>query len=257
MWRGSHEPGTCEMSAEAFFADLGLIDPARPLLIHSSFRALAKWGGSPADWAYELDELLSEGGLMLPSFTGRAEDGPDDPPRFDPAETPGYTGALTEAARRLWGPGCRSLHPTHSFLCRGRAAEWKAGHEFCSTPCGPKSPLVRLARRGGQILLAGCGLTSLTLVHAAEEAAGASFVLQPNPMKCWIKKDGHWQETPPIGIHSWLTSRDYTKLEPRLAEAGVMEVKEIKGSLFHVIQAGPALELLTEWIRKDSACVLP
>ncbi len=194
---------------------------------------------------------------MLPSFTGRAEDGPDDPPRLDAAESPGYPGALTEAARHLWGPSCRSLHPTHSFLCRGRAAEWARGHEDSLTPCGPDSPLVRLARNGGQVLLAGCGLTSLTLVHAAEEAAGAPYVLQPNPMICWIRKDGNWQETLPIGIHSWLTPRDYTKLEPRLIDAGVMEVKEMKGSRFHLIQAGPALDLLTEWITQDSSCVLP
>lgn len=256
MGREQPVPSGDAMSAERFLADHGLIDPKRPLLIHASFRALSQWGGSPADWAYELDEMLSEGGLMLPAFTGRPEDGPDDPPRFDPAETPGYTGALTEAARRLWGPGCRSLHPTHSFLCRGEASAWKDGHESSPTPCGMDSPLVRLARRGGQILLAGCGLNSLTLVHAAEEAAKAPYVLQPHPVTCWIKRDGEWQETLPIGIHSWLTPRDYNKLEPRLLDAEAMTVKELKGSAFRLIQAEPALGLLTEWITQDKTCVL-
>lgn len=245
------------MPLQTFLADLALLDPSRPTLIHSSFRALSQWGGEPREWAGDLDEILSPGGLMLPTFTGRAEDGPDDPPRFDPAETPGYTGALTEAARRHWGPESRSLHPTHSFLCRGAASGWKEGHEESPTPCGPDSPLVRLAKNGGQILLAGCGLTSLTLVHAAEEAACAPYVLQPNPVKCWIRKEGDWQETLPIGIHCWKTPRDYTRLEPSLLEAGVMEVKQMKGLRFHLIQAGPALDLLTQWITEDPSCVLP
>lgn len=189
------------MPAQTFLCDLALLGSNRPTLIHSSFRALSQWGGEPRKWAGDLDEILSPSGLMLPTFTGRAADGPDDPPRFDPAESPGYTGALTEAARHLWGPESRSLHPTHSYLCRGAASGWKAGHEESPTPCGPNPPLVRLAKNGGQILLAGCGLTSLTLVHAAEEAAGAPFVMQKDLVRCRIKHEGAWQQTPPIGIH--------------------------------------------------------
>ena len=245
------------MPTQTFLADLDLLDLSRPTLIHSSFKALSQWGGMPEEWAKDLDDLLSPAGLLIPTFTGRAEDGPDDPPRFDPAETPGYTGALTEAARKLWGAESRSLHPTHSFLCRGRAAEWRMDHATAPTPCSPKSPLGMLAESEGQILLAGCGLKSLTLVHAAEEAAGAPYVMQPEQVRCWIKKDGAWSQTPPIGIHCWKTPRDYSRLEPRLIEAGVMKVKEMRGFRFHVIQAGSALELLTQWIEDDPACVLP
>ncbi len=245
------------MSAKEFLQDLGLIDVSRPLLIHSSFRSLKPWGADPKVWVTELADLFAESGLLIPTFTGRREDGPLDPPQFDPEATESWTGIIPEAARKHFGPDARSLHPTHSFLCLGGAAGWKEGHETCLTPCGPGSPLVRLAKENGQILLAGCGLESLTLVHAAEEAAEAPYVLQPEPVRCKVKMQGDWRQTEPIHLHSWETPRAYEKLEPRLREAGLLESKEMKGFCCRVIQAGPTLDLLIEWIRTDPACVLP
>lgn len=245
------------VSAKEFLQDLGLIDESRPLLIHSSFRSLKSWGADPKAWIVELADIFEGPGLLIPTFTGRREDGTLDPPRFDPETTACWTGILPETARKHFGPGARSLHPTHSFLCLGGAAAWKEGHEACITPCGPGSPLVRLAEENGQVLLAGCGLESLTLVHAAEEAAEVPYVLQPESVTCSVRAGGEWIQTCPIRLHSWQTPRDYARLEPRLREAGLLESMSAGSFNYQVIQAGPSLDLLTEWIRSDPACVLP
>lgn len=245
------------VSATEFLQDLGLIDESRPLLIHSSFRSLKPWGADTKAWIVELADIFAGSGLLIPTFTGRSEDGPLDPPRFDPETTACWTGILPETARKHFGPGARSLHPTHSFLCLGGAEGWKEGHETFLTPCGPGSPLVRLAEENGQVLLAGCGLESLTLVHAAEEAAEAPYVLQSEPVRCNVKMQGGWRQTEAIHLHSWATPRAYEKLEPGLREAGLLESKTFGSFIYQVIQAGPTLDLLTEWIRTDPGCVLP
>jgi aminoglycoside 3-N-acetyltransferase len=172
------QPFTTTVLAESF-RSLGILSGAR-LIVHSALRQLGPVDGG-ADAV--LDALLTcigpTGLLAVPTFTYFNE-------VFDPAETPGRTGILTETAR-LRSNAVRSLHPTHSVAAIGQGAEaLVAGHERLPG-LGIDSPLDRLAKDGGGILLLGVGHTSNSTVHVGEAHAGVCYAdipFHPDRPKC-------------------------------------------------------------------------
>jgi aminoglycoside 3-N-acetyltransferase len=118
-----------------------------------------------------LDVLGPDGLLVTPTFTFRTA-------RFDPRVEPGVTGVLGERLRRRDG-AVRSAHPTHSVAALGAGAEELcAGHEeLAATDVG--TPLERLARADGWVLLLGVGHVVNTTVHVGEFVGGAPYLDLP------------------------------------------------------------------------------
>lgn len=228
-------------------------------LVHSGFRSVSGLVESPEALVRLLVDIQGESGVLFPTFTGRAEDGPDDPPVFDVRTTVGYTGAVPEAARRLAGPLRRSLSASHSFVAFGSQAEaWLPDQVRSRRPCDAHSPLRKLAAAGGRILLLGCGLDALTLVHAAEEEAEVPYVLQLKPTRVWVTDAaGERRDLGEQRLHSWETPRDFPSLSPLLREAGVLEETVIEGATLLSLEADRTLEVLTEAFRRDPWLPVP
>ena len=95
-----------------------------------------------------------------------------DQPPFDPH----ISAARREFGRfperlRTWPGAERSSHPEASFVALGpRGAELLADPDD-GDPWGPLGPLGGLVRLGGQVLMLGAHLKSLTLCHYAEATA--------------------------------------------------------------------------------------
>jgi aminoglycoside 3-N-acetyltransferase len=147
------------------------------VLVHSSLRAVGPIdGGADAIVDALLDVVGPEGLLVVPTFTYTTR-------RFDPALEPGRTGALAEAVRLRAG-AVRSLHPTHSVAALGAGArELCAGHEDLAAT-DVNSPLDRLARGGGYVLLLGVGHIVNTTIHVGEFRARAPY-LEVSPRPDW------------------------------------------------------------------------
>lgn len=77
-------------------------------------------------------------------------------------------GAVAAAVLEMDG-AARGMHPLNSFSAAGPDAEILVGGQ---TGSDVYAPIRELARRGGNILLMGVGLESMTAIHAAEEMAG-------------------------------------------------------------------------------------
>ncbi|MCD6308397.1 MAG: AAC(3) family N-acetyltransferase, partial [Candidatus Latescibacteria bacterium] len=124
----------------------GIGEGARPLDVISALRAV----------------VGDEGTLVFPTFTSREES------CFIPEATESVMGAVAETFRKM--PGViRSRHPRHPVAAQGPAAcELTRGHENATGPCGADTPFHRHAMSGGQILLIGVDLDTLTLLHTAE-----------------------------------------------------------------------------------------
>ena len=155
------------------------VHPGDHVLVHSSLRKLGPVdGGADAVIDALLDAVGAEGTVAMPTFCYVPPH-----PHFDPRETPGRTGALTEVFRRR--PGTRrSVHPTHAIAAAGpRADEFLADHHRTSA-CGLGSPLDRLTRAGAWVVLIGVSHTSNTAVHLGEVRAG-------------VRKFGLWGDCPP------------------------------------------------------------
>ncbi len=113
------------------------------LFLHSSFRAVNGFQGTPQDVIDCLIEIVGEqGNLLMPSMHYRSSsyEQLQRNELFDVRKTFSKMGLITEVFRRKTGV-LRSLHPTHSVLAWGKdAVRIVQDHDKCLYPCGKQSP---------------------------------------------------------------------------------------------------------------------
>lgn len=99
-------------------------------------------------------------------------------PPYDAERTPTSLGAFPEAVRRH-PRALRSGHATHSSAAIGaQAAYLTANHDPCDA-LGYDSPLHRLYRQGGRIVLLGVTHKANTSLHLAEALSGVPYTRLP------------------------------------------------------------------------------
>ena len=96
------------------------------------------------------------------------------------AEPPAFDLATSEAARdhgrvpervRTWPGARRSFHPEASVVAVGPRAGWLVEPHPDDDGYGAESPFARLVEAGGQVLMLGAPLDTVTLLHHAEAIA--------------------------------------------------------------------------------------
>ena len=221
------------------------------VVVHSSLRAVGVIeGGAEAAVAALLD-VVGPGGLVVaPTFTYRTA-------AFDPAVTPGRTGALGESLRRRPG-AVRSLHPFYSVAAAGAgAAELCAGDHLLAA-ASPGSPLDRLAATGGLVLLLGVGHTSNTTVHVGEFHAQAPYLdipFDPDwPKQAEISRGGEL-----LNVSYQLfpgCSRAFGALELPLRERGVIRDGRVGRALAQLVPGSAVIEATMALLASDAAALL-
>ncbi len=141
------------------------------LQVHSSLSRIG-WveGGADAVLDALMTVLTSEGTLMLPSFNHGAAY--RDGGMYDREQTPTTNGKIPDTFRRR-PDVCRGVNPTHPFAAWGKNAAWYVTHDQEAPTMGAGSPLDRLMRDGGYVLLLGVGYISNTFHHLVEVTTGA------------------------------------------------------------------------------------
>jgi aminoglycoside 3-N-acetyltransferase len=95
-------------------------------------------------------------------------------------EMPGFDPALSEANRlygrlperlRTWPGARKSAHPDQRVVAVGRLASWLTSAHPLDDGFGAGTPFARLVEAGGQVLMLGAPLQTLTLLHHAEAIA--------------------------------------------------------------------------------------
>ena len=198
------------------------------VLVHSSLSSFGYVEGG-ADTVIDalLDAVGPGGTVLVPTLTGNETLSPANPPVFDPAHTPCWTGAIPEAFRKR-PDAVRSEHPTHSVAAIGpQAAELTRGHSLSITPCDEMSPYGRLAGYGDSfVLLLGVSHQSSTLFHYIEEMAGVDYHIQAGFAKATIAIGG--QETHRhVMLHKYGTPRCFNIMEPIFVERGIQRAGQI------------------------------
>ena len=165
------KPGAEDVTGEEILEglrDLGL-RAGDTVLLHSSLRSLGRvTGGADAVLGALLDLLGPTGNLALPTFNYTR---PLPSPWYDPLVTPARTGVIPEAGRKLPG-ALRSLSPTHSITVIGPKGGSITRDHLRVKSFGPGSPIDRMARDGGKVLLMGVDHTANSTIYVAEEHAG-------------------------------------------------------------------------------------
>jgi len=134
--------------------------------VHSSLRKVGKIDGG-ADTLIDcfLSIIGAEGTLAVPTHTLNYVNISETP--FHPETTPSHLGTFTNVL--LKRPGAyRSMHPTHSSAAIGAKAAWLTENHDLERPFHYNSPINRLYRKNGKILLLGVQHNANTALHLAE-----------------------------------------------------------------------------------------
>jgi len=145
--------------------DIGIVKNDS-VIVHSSYRAMGKVEEGPETVLRALLRAVgTDGNLMLPVFN-YTKSVPE--PYFDPEKKSARTGIINELGRHR-PDAVRSLHPAHSVAVIGPKAKFLTNNH--QTSFGIDSPIDRLAKIGGKILLIGVGHVSNSTIHIAESYA--------------------------------------------------------------------------------------
>lgn len=139
------------------------------LLVHSALSRVGWLLGGPQEAVKALQNVIGPNGtLVMPTFSFNLAFW--NLPPFDPGRTPSRVGILTDVFWRMKGV-LRTSHPTHSVAAWGSLASAIVGSGLDYEPLGLDSPLDRVRRAKGKILLLGVDQNRNSTVHLAESLA--------------------------------------------------------------------------------------
>lgn len=223
------------------------------LLVHSSLSSFGHVeGGAQTVIQALLDAVGPEGAVMVPTLTGKASDGKDNPPQFDVRTTPCWTGRIPETFRQM-PQAMRSLHPTHSVAVIGsKGRQLIEGHEKSESPCDKRSPYYKNALLDGYVMLIGVDQECNTTVHCCEELAGVPYHLHKVITETWITGYNGEKILVRNKLHDWQKPpTDFNNFEPLFKSKGVMKTGVIGESTIRLISARAMLDVAVDTLIKD------
>jgi aminoglycoside 3-N-acetyltransferase len=252
---GSNERAVTRQDIVLGLRQLGL-EAGASILVHSSLSSLGYvQGGAEAVIDALIEAVSPEGTVLVPTLTGSEALNAENPPLYDPDESPGWTGRIPEALRQRPN-AVRSLHPTHSVAAIGaRAQALTQGHEFSITPCGPDSPYGRLVQIGGYILLLGVTHSVNTTMHLVEEMVGVPYHMQPGLVAAQIKT-GDRVQTIHTMLHRYGPDRCFERMEPVFRERGIQRDGQIGRARVRLIDARRMVEITRQALSQDPTILL-
>lgn len=219
------------------------------LLMHSSFKSLG-WekGATPTEALEVLKLAVAKGTLMLPALSydlvGKEN------PFFSVNDTPCCIGILPETFRKMDGV-YRSACATHSVSVWGKDAKQIAEAQLADdTPVGPHSPFAEVRRRGGKILMLGCGLEPCTTMHGVEELSQPDYLFDGDVVYTVTLADGS-KTTHRLKRHGFAhTIQRYDRIE-QILSPDELKCGKVCGATAWLIDAASLWKKADEVLRKD------
>jgi len=235
------------------------------IILHASMKSIGFVVGGPEALIRALLGLIGEEGtLIAPTQTWKNLDPSsgvhwEEPqswwpiirahwPAYDKEVTPAIGMGVVPEMLRKWPGACRSDHPARSFAAVGKHAEYvTARHDLCRI-FGEHSPLDKLYRLDGHILLIGVGHDKNTSLHLAETRARYDSKRYADESSAMIVN----------GKREWVTYRtlavddaDFVKLGREYeAEHGV-EVHRIGNAEARLLRQRPLVDWAVQWMERN------
>ena len=229
----------------------GLV-PGCKLLVHSS---LSSFGYVEGGVDAVIDALLEvvgvAGTILVPTLTGSETLSRNNPPVFDPLNTPCWTGKIPETFRKR-PDAIRSIHPTHSVAAIGADAHLLTkDHWFSITPCDQYSPYGKLAQQPeSAILLIGTDHQSSTMFHHVEETVGTDYHMQAGFAKAKLMIEGKEVYRHDM-LHQYGTPRNFGIMEDVFVERGIQKTFTIGNATLRLVKALEMVELTARCLTAD------
>lgn len=223
-------------------------------IIHASLKSIGQVQGGAVTVVQALEEAVGpQGTLLMPAFANPQPDG-----IFDIARTPSRTGLISETFRHC--PGVlRSRHPTHAVAAWGaRAAEFVADHHHTSG-LGVGSPFHKAAQADAQVLMIGCALDRLSVIHVAEAMVRVPYlgkVCYPGYERTLhlIDLDGQSHRCPPRDPPG--DSANFIRVQDVLAQRGLLHRVRLGAAACLRLTADDAVAAAVELLLADPAALL-
>ena len=233
--------------------DLGLIGGDK-VLVHTSLSSFGRVdGGAVALIGALLDVVGSDGLLMMPYFPPPLYEGVFDPSR--PPEP--YTGRVPQTLR-TWPGTVLSIHPSHPVVALGRSSELVTQAHYLASAVGRDSPVDRLAKMGGKVLLLGVDQCANTTIHTGEAYAGVAYWGKPRP----DRPPGRWILLPTgqtVYVSLPETPGDdagFPGIEPWLIEHNLINFGTIGRATCRLMPGQLLIEAVVEFLLRDPAGLL-
>lgn len=248
----------------ADFRALG-VQPGQTIMLHASVKAVGEVMGGPNTILQTLlDALTPTGTLMM--YVGW-NDIPDDIGELDEdeqaayyAEHPPFDPATARAVRdhsilaeffRTWPGAVRSLNPEASMSAVGAQAEWLTADHPLDYGYGTGSPLDKLTQRGGQVLMLGAPLDTITLLHHAEFRAK---LRQKNIVhyRCPILRDGQtvWVDVEDYDTGDPHDDYSFEEIGQAYVAAGNGRQGKVGGAHAYLLDAAHLVEFAVAWLEE-------
>ena len=138
---------------------------------------------------------------------------------------------------------CAAPIPTRPLLRCALATELMADHAVDSR-LGERSPLARMAERGGRTLLLGVGWDRATALHLAENRL-------PRP----VTEEVSFADAGADGARRWTTVRDvmpdeadFPRIGAVLEGAGLVRAGPVGSAEARLVAIGPAVDVAVTWM---------
>jgi aminoglycoside N3'-acetyltransferase len=170
---------------------------------------------------------------------------------------PTYCGLVPQLLHR-WPGALVSFHPSHAVVALGPEAEYLVeGHHRVSA-VGINSPIDRMAKLGGKVLLLGVNQRVNTTIHTGEAYAAVPYWGQPRP----DRPQGRWAIIPG-GQNEWVPlpetpgdSDGFQKIEPFLVERQLVTIELIGRARCRLMVGQPLIEAVVDYLHLDPASLL-
>lgn len=235
------------------------------IFVHTSLKSIGFVVGGAETVIRALLEIVGEEGtLMMPSqtwknldpTTGVHWDVPEEYwpvirqnwPAYDKRITPTLTMGAVAEMFRSWPGAKRSDHPARSVAAVGKYAEYLTKDHDLSNIFGENSPVDKLYKLDGYILLIGVGYNKNTSFHLAETRAdfpGKKFVNESSAIMVNGKRE-------------WVTYRtqavddgDFIEMGKIYDKENNIEVHKVGNADVRLMKQRPLVDWAVKWMEKN------
>lgn len=238
------------------------VDKGQHIIVHASLKSFGfVVGGAEVIVEAVLDVVGPEGTVITPAQTWKNLD-PDigvhwdvpeayhqmireEWPAFNKDITPSIGMGRVAEAVRVWPKSFRSNHPARSFAAVGSQAEYLTENHDLRNIFGEDSPLDRLYRLGGKVLLLGVGYDKNTSIHLAETKADfptkkfttESSAVMVDGQRQWVS-----YETQDVD------DEDFVQLGSDYDRDGVVEVVKIGNADVRFLDQKSFVDYCVQWL---------
>jgi aminoglycoside 3-N-acetyltransferase len=226
------------------------------VMVHAGLRSLGPITGGAETVVRALLDAVGGAGTLCAyvDFEPFYEEGDPEIPEFDKrtARAARAHGALNETLR-TWPGARRSDHPDAGVVGIGPRAEWLVAPHPFQYGYGEGSPFERIVEAGGQVLMLGAPLDTITLLHHAEHKAriGGKRIVRYRR----LMTGGQWAEFEEFDtarpIHEALPEDVFERIARDYLAGGRGAQAPLGAGTAYLFDAPGLVQFAVEWIERQ------